>query len=288
VDDTNPNPEKRESGITRKNLELVIRRAVELSAQGDPEERLEDDEVIRIAAELGLPARSVRQAMYEVPPEPHEPSLTEKLYGPDSISGTRAVQGESRSVMVRLEKYLTIREYMQIRRRVEDGIVFMPADDTVSTVVRLVFRSSSRYHIARIPQVAVYVRPLEPGWAHVRFDLDISEKRRAAVSQTMMVGTLIGVIVGTGGVIAVLSTAAISSAVLLPSALIAAGLAGFAAGFAAALAAARARYRSWVTGAREELTALLDRAEHGETLEPPPAPWWQKIQSKFGTVPRKF
>jgi hypothetical protein len=210
------------------------------------------------------------------------------LYGPDSISGTRAVQGESRSVMVRLEKYLTIREYMQIRRRVEDGIVFMPADDTVSTVVRLVFRSSSRYHIARIPQVAVYVRPLEPGWAHVRFDLDISEKRRAAVSQTMMVGTLIGVIVGTGGVIAVLSTAAISSAVLLPSALIAAGLAGFAAGFAAALAAARARYRSWVTGAREELTALLDRAEHGETLEPPPAPWWQKIQSKFGTVPRKF
>ncbi len=288
MDDKSPSPYVRESGVTRRNLELVIRRAVELSAQGDPEERLADDEVVRIAAELGLPARSVRQAMYEVPPEPHEPSLTEKLFGADSISGTRAVTGEARSVLIRLEKYLTIREYMQIRRRVEDGIVFMPADDTVSTVVRLVFRSSSRYHIARIPQVAVYVRPLEPGWSHVRFDLDVSEKRRVAVSQTVVGGTVMGLLLGAGGAIAIVTFAAISSAVLLPSIAVAAGLAGFAAGFAGILAASRARYRNWVHGAREELAALLDRAEYGESLEPPPAPWWQKIQNKIGTIPRKF
>jgi hypothetical protein len=226
--------------------------------------------------------------MYEVPPEPREPSLTEKLYGPDSISGTRAVQGEARSVLVRLEKYLTIREYMQVRRRVEDGVVFMPADDTVSTVVRLVFRSSRRYHIARIPQVAVYVRPLEPGWSHVRFDLDVSERRRSAVSQSVFGGTVLGVLFGTAAAVAVLTFAAISSAVLLPTAIITAGLAGFAAGFAAVLAGARARYRRWTLGAQEELAALLDRAEHGETLAPPPAAWWQRIQNKIGTMPRRF
>jgi hypothetical protein len=33
--------------------------------------------------------------------------------------------------------------------------------------------------------------------------------------------------------------------------------------------------------ARTELESLLDRAEHGERLEPPPAPWRRRLQMKF-------
>ena len=66
-----PEPRDREPDaprITREDLQLVIRRAAELyTAETDADERLSESEVLRIADELGLPGRHVRQALYELP-----------------------------------------------------------------------------------------------------------------------------------------------------------------------------------------------------------------------------
>jgi hypothetical protein len=50
-----------------------------------------------------------------------------------------------------------------------------------------------------------------------------------------------------------------------------------AATFAASFSAAASRFRNRVHAAKLELASLLDRLEHGERLEPPPAPWRRRL-----------
>jgi hypothetical protein len=268
------------TGITRRNLELVIRRAAELSnVEADAEEEISEDEVVRIAAELGLPARAVRQALYETPrTPPAQPTLAEKLYGPETLTDMRAVRGDPAAVSARVEEYLTTREYLQVRRRFRDYTTFSPADDTVSNVFRFFFRSSRRHHLSR-SLVGVSVRPLEPGWSHVRLDLDLSERRRGAFGQSIMAGTLAGAALGTGAVMLATSVMIFANVAtpFAPLVLLGAGIGGFAAGFAAIVSTYVARFRRWTVGAREEVAVLLDRTESGERLAPPPAPWWRQI-----------
>ena len=53
-------------GISRRDLPAVVKRAAELAAvEGDAEEAISEEEVVRIAAELGLSERHVRQALFE-------------------------------------------------------------------------------------------------------------------------------------------------------------------------------------------------------------------------------
>jgi len=55
------------SEISREQLEKVIHRAAELQfAQGEKQHNLEADEVLRIAEEVGLEGRHVRQALAEM------------------------------------------------------------------------------------------------------------------------------------------------------------------------------------------------------------------------------
>ena len=267
------------TGITRRNLELVIRRAAELSSvEADADEEISEEEVVRIAAELGLPARAVRQALYEVPRTPVEPTLAEKLFGPETLSDTRAVPGDPAAVSKRVEEFLTTREYLQVRRRSRDYTTYSAADDTVSNVFRFFFRSSRRHHLSR-SLVGVSVRPLEPGWSHIKLDIDLAERRRRAFNQSILGGTVAGAAFGTGAVVLATSVMVIANiaAPFAPLVLLAAGTSGFAAGFAAVVSTYVARFRQWTGGAREEVATLLDRAESGEQLAPPPAPWWRQI-----------
>jgi hypothetical protein len=80
------------TAIARRDLETVIRRAVDLSlAERDEEERLSEDEVVRVATELGLPARLARQALYERPALATTPSRFDRWFGDAILSSTRAV-----------------------------------------------------------------------------------------------------------------------------------------------------------------------------------------------------
>src|SRR5690606_37272751 len=77
--------------ITRPQRELVIRRAVELyAAQTDADERLSEDEVLRIGKELVLPSAIVRQAIYEAP-APSTTSIVDRWFGAAAVSVSRAV-----------------------------------------------------------------------------------------------------------------------------------------------------------------------------------------------------
>jgi hypothetical protein len=265
--------------IGRVDFEQVIRRAAELSLKDtDAEDNLSEDEVLRIATELGLPLHHVRQALFELPDLKVQPRWYDRYFGPAVFSVNRAIPTRKDPALRRVEDYLVTREYLQIVRRKGDTIAFVPADDTISSVARAFARPGSRHLISRASRVMVGVHPLPPDDAHVRFDLDLSEARTRAVRGGLVAGGSIGVVTGS---LAALLTAAVAPDVLgqIPHVLAFGGaMAGTMAG---AVSVAASRFRARVFSAKMELTGLLDRLERGDRLDPPPPPWRRKLQLRL-------
>ena len=276
-------PERPEQGITRTQLELVIRRAVELYAgEADAEDRLSETEVLRVAEELGLPAHHVRQALYELPRSEDDPGLIDRWYGPHAVVGTRVVSATPGTVMNRLEDYLVTREFLQVLRKQGGKAVLHPADDAISNVARAVRRPQRQWQIARARRVFVEVRPMPGETAHVRLELDLAPQRSKAVTGGIVGGAIVGLPLAAGAffpvghmLFPVLGDAAAYGAGLV------AGAGVFGASVAAGIAIARERFRSRIDNARVELAGLLDRLEGGDRLDPPPAPWLRSLRSRI-------
>jgi len=267
-----------DGSITRPQLELVIRRAVELyAAQADTEERLSEDEVLRIGKELGLPPAIVRQAIYEAP-APATESIVDRWFGASTVSVSRAVPLRDSDVATRLEEYLATREYLVLRRRQNSLAVFEPAEDTISKMARALSRPARNWYLARSRQVVLAVRTLEEGRTHVRIDMDLGNRRRESVAEGVVGGSVVGLALGAiagvsvgFGLVDVLGQTAAAAAGAI------AGLGGFAGGFTSVLAAVGRSFRRRLDAARLEVEGLLDRLERGERLEPPPAPWRRRF-----------
>ena len=290
--DTPPGPGDPSRGITRQDLQLVIRRAVELyTSETDARERLSEAEVLRIADELGLPGRHVRQALYELPARPDPDAIqgwVDRWYGPPHVQGTRVVPGPPDQVLDRLEDYLVTREFLQVLRRQAGKAAFSPADDAISNVARAVRRPQRQWQIARSRRVLVDVRPMPELESHVRLELDLGEHRRRAVTGGIVGGALVGIPLAAGAffpvghlVFDIAGDAAAYAAGL------AAGAGAFGASVAGGVAVARSRFRARVDNARLEIASLLDRLEGGRKLDPPPAPWLRSLRSKIADTLRK-
>jgi hypothetical protein len=276
----------RKRAIDRSEFEQVIRRAAELTiSDADADEQLSEDEVLRIATELGLPAHHVRRALFELPEIPVQPRWYDRYYGQPVLSAARVVPGPAGSTLRRIEEYLVTREYLQVVRRRGEHISFVPADDTISSLARAFFRPGGRHHIARASRVLLSAHALPDSATHVRLDLDLAEDRSRSVKGAASAGIAGGLLVGTGTAIAAMTLA---PAMVEPVA----GALAFAGGMAATVAltfnTAARRFRQRALAAKLELAALLDRVEHGERLEPPPAPWRRRLQQRiFGPPPEE-
>ncbi|HEX6135949.1 MAG TPA: hypothetical protein VFZ24_18395 [Longimicrobiales bacterium] len=269
--------------IARRDFEQVIRRAAELSlSDTDPDDNLSEEEVFRIATELGLPAHHVRQALFELPELRVKPRWYDGWFGPAVFSISRVVPAHKDPVLRRLEDYLVTREYLQIVRRRSDTIAFVPADDTISSLARALARPGRRHIISRASRMMVGVHGVPEDAAHVRFDIDLSEARKDAVRSGALIGGSLGL--ATGAVAAVL-TGPIAPDVLgiVPQIIVFGG--AMAGTMAAGLRIAAGRFRERVFSAKMELTGLLDRLEHGGRLDPPPAPWRRSLHRLFGERP---
>ncbi len=287
---SSPDPAGRDArGVSREELQLVIRRAAELyTAETDSDERLSESEVLRIADELGLPGRHVRQALYELPRTGSEmTSWLDRWYGPPTVVGTRVTQGQPDQVVDRLEDYLITREFLQILRRQGGRASFSPADDAISNVARAVRRPQRQWQIARSRRVLVEARPLPGEESHVRLELDLEPLRRKALTSGIVGGVLVGLPLAAGAffpvghlVFDIAGDAAAYAAGL------AAGAGTFSASVAGGMAVARSRFRARVDNARMEIAALLDRLEGGGKLDPPPAPWLRSLRSRIADTLR--
>ncbi|HSJ09757.1 MAG TPA: hypothetical protein VK928_07570, partial [Longimicrobiales bacterium] len=201
----------------------------------------------------------------------------DEYFGSPVVTASRPVPGQAPTTMRRIEDYLVTREYLQIVRRRGTSLAFVPADDTISSVARAFTRSANRHFVSRATRVVVGVEPMPDQTSHVRFEMDLSEARQSAVKTGMTLGIMGGLL--TGSVAAALLAPGVAP---LPEVLgvapsVIAFLGGLGGTTAASFSVAARRFRERAAAARLELNGMLDRLEHGERLEPPPAPWRRKL-----------
>ncbi len=270
-----------ENSIPRDGIELVIRRAIDISlSEQDAKDNLSEAELIKIAEELGLSARHVRQALYERPQdEPAPDAFLDRHFGPATVVAVRAVACDVQLAHGRLEDYLVTREYLQIRRRQGPNAFFEPADDAFSSIARAFSRPSGRFHIARVQRAYLTVRPLDAGWCHVRLQMSYPEQRKRQAHTAILAGSLFGLV--TGGLVAGTVGASLDSGVLQVAAAAVTGLVSGGGVFVGVWAAFRKEYQKWLGRSRDEADAVLDRLEHGNDLRPPASPWLRRLQSKL-------
>jgi hypothetical protein len=267
--------------IPRHAFEAVIRRAAELAmGEGEGEEHFSEAEVVRIASELGLSPRHVQQALYELPALESAPSAFEGYFGSAIVTASRVVPGDAELTVRRLEEYLSTREYLQLVRRREGRLIFQPAEDTISLLARGLLRPSNRFQLARSRRVVLSAGAMETGRTHVQIAADLEDQRKSAVRSGIGLGASGGMMaaltgVGIAAIVGIEPTAAAGGFAL--TALVGGPLAGAWAG----LKVAASGFRKRVAAARLELDGLLDRAERGDRLEPPPAPWRRRLELKM-------
>lgn len=271
--------------ITRSNLPAVVKRAAELAAsEGEPEERISEEEVVRIAAELGLAERHVRAAMYEGAGDSASDSLIDRGFGVPRIMTTRSIPMPADQARRALEDYLVTCEYLQIVRRQPTSTTFHRAEDAISKVARG-FSRSSKHCLAAAEAVEITTRELEPGWTHVRVKAVYPDKRKShlvgAAAGTIFLGAPLGVWSAVATNIVLMESIGAAASLGVGAAV---GLTAFSGMAVGMFSAARSNYRKWRERTKTEAEFLLDRLEKDSALHAPPAPWLRKLQLKLGRL----
>lgn len=269
--------------MKRKDLPAVVKRAAELAqVDDDVTEELPEDEVVRIAAELGLPERYVRQALFEGVTDEGDPTFLDKQFGNPRVMASRAVPFDAARAQKLIEDYFVTCEYLQVVRRQGNSMTFEPAADAVSKMARA-FKRSSKHQLAAAQGLEVSVRALEQGWSHVRIRAVYEDDRKSKLLSGVVMGSLVGL---PASALATVITGGLLDAVLIHEVALGvggiAGIATFSSIVTASMASMRRQWRRWRQRTQDQAEGVLDRLEKGDDLRPPPAPWLRKLQMKFG------
>jgi len=197
--------------ISGGDLERVIQRAAELQlTQGDVPDSLGEDEVIRIAEEVGLEPRHVRQALAElradalVPTRAVETGLATRLFGKASFQASRVVPGNASEIRAALGQYLSDRESLTCVRDRAGQQVWEPAAGLGSVLQRSLDFSGKRYELAKARKTGVFVEQLEEGRSLVTLSVDLTNERNSHAGGWFFglslgsLGITLGVILGGG------------------------------------------------------------------------------------------
>ena len=272
--------ERTGKGLTRREFDAVISRAAELSSSdtGGGDGELSEEELFRIAGEVGLSGTHVRQALDEVRSDVAFGGRLDRWFGPQFIRATRLVPGDRSELARRFDDFLVGTQLLQSVRRGSEVLMYRPSVDWASQIARAASSQSRKYYIASARSVEVHLQQLEKGRSHVEIIVDPGT-RGDSVGSAVVFGGIGGVASGT--------MAGWALSALTPV--------GLAVGAGVLLAGAVASGAAYMTGAsakkklqevKAELEGILDTLELGESLEPPPAAWRQWVRRHFHGVAR--
>lgn len=183
ADSNLPAPGSRERGpLDRSALERVLARATELQAGTvDHGDDLTDEQIVELGKEVGLAPEHLRQALAEertriaMTPEPG--GLGARLFGEARLSASRTVKGTPGEVLRLVDAWMRQEECMQVKRHLEERIVWEPQRGLVS-VARRAFNVGGRsYALSQSHEVAATVVPVDGNRVLVRLDADFSNAR---------------------------------------------------------------------------------------------------------------
>ncbi len=247
--------------LSGRQLETVIQRAAELQLRRtEPADHLSDDEVVRIADEVGLEERYVRQALAEtranalVPSRPSDRSLPVRAWGRAHVQLSRVVTGSPAEILSKLEEYFEAQATLRQVRDQRERQVWEPASDIMSQLQRGLDLGGKGYELAKARRIEVMVEPLESERSLVTLRADLSNQRR---------GHAIGWSIGGASVGAPVAVSLVVGAGFPPLLIIPLVVAG-AAGLTTFLA--KQTFRRQREKVELVIEGLLDRLERGSEL----------------------
>lgn len=273
--------EGRGKSLTRREFDAVIRRAAELAASDSEgsEGALTEAEVYRIAREVGLSERHVREALTEVRLGEPPGGFLDRVFGPAVIRAARVVPGTTRGLATMLDDFFVGTQLLQPVRRGAALLQYRPALDWASQLARAASFTQRKYYVASAKSVEVRLEEVDASSVMVEFVVDPGT-RGDNIAGAGFGGGGAGLGVGVGAAVAVISTGG--------AALLGAGV-GLVVGAATAGGITHlvgASHKKKLLEVQAEVEGLLDRLEQGESLEPPPASWRSWVKRQFHGVAR--
>lgn len=270
----------RGKSLTRKQFDDIIRRATELAAHESESgaAELDEEELYRIADEVGIQERYVRRALAEIRASHPGGGGLDRVFGPDVVRASRVVPGPPPEIAERLDDFLVAGQLLQPVRRGPSVLHYRPAVDWASQVARAASATSRRYYVASAKSVEIELTELEEGTTLVEMVVDPGTRNDSLVG-----GFLGGVAGGAGaGIGTGLMVAAVApfAAAVVAGGAVAVGAAGGIVWFAGR------HHQNKLMEIRSEVEGVLDRLESGESLEPPPASWRRWVKRHFHGVAR--
>ena len=269
--------------LTRKEFDEVIRRAAEIAAS-EPEgggSGLTEQELFRIARDVGLEDRHVRKALAQVrssPPTGRGPVAA--LYGPGYVAASRVVPGDREELSGKIDEFMVAGRLLQAVRRGDSVLLYRPAVDWASQVARAASSTSRKYYVASAKRVEVRLEGLEEGRTLVTIEVEPGTR------DDYMAGGIMGGLGAGGGAGA---GAGFALAAIAPVALgVAAGIAVGSVVFGGVCWISGYYHKRRLLEVRSEIEGILDRLETGGSLEPPPPSWRRWVRRHFHGVAREL
>lgn len=172
--------------IDRAALERIIQRAAELQAgEMDAGEGLSEQDLLKLGADVGIPGRFLRQAMYEETSRggaERARGTFARWAGPKVVSASRVVPGDKRATEQALEDWMKDSEALTVKRRLPDRTLWEAQKGFFAQMKRGLGVGGKSYHLAGALEISVSVVTLEDGYCHVALAADVSNTRHAAIS----------------------------------------------------------------------------------------------------------
>ena len=237
--------------ISREQLERIIQRAAELQAgEMDTGEGITEQELLKLGADVGIPGRYLRQALYEenAGGAALEHDFVGRWVGPKMVLAHRVVPGDRAALEQAMAAFMAEEEAMTPKRRLPDRTVWERQKGLLAEMRRGISLEGKAYHLARALDVSVQLTALEDGYCHAELAADIGNQR----DQSLLGMSLLVATAGLGaGALALMPGLAVLAPVWLVGGLVFTGV------------AARA-YRRKAERMQVALEQVLDRLERGE------------------------
>ena len=196
-------PEIPENRLTPAEVELVLRRAAELTARRkgrSVESRSVSPEVlVQVAAAAGISQHDVRRALFDLnserTAEPFTPAR--RFFGPSRLRSVREVERTAESVREHLEELLRHEQGLKMRRKTEGSSLF-DAGDMLGTVRRALDFSGNR-SLLKARSVELRVEDVEGGRSAANLTTDVSNQRGEYLSLSGILGATLALPLGIAG-----------------------------------------------------------------------------------------
>lgn len=240
--------ERTEERLTPAEVELVLRRAAELSARRPGASGIgsvSPEVLVQVAAAAGIAEQDVRRAIFDLYSErTAEPfTIARRFYGPSRLRSVREIERPPDRILAHLEELLRREQGLKMRRKTEASSLF-DAGDALGAVRRALDFSGNR-SLLKARSVELRVERTASGRSDANLTTDVSNQRGEYLSLGGVLGATLALPLAIAGAYEPLYLLGVLPALAAP-----------AAGFKLA-------YQKACADARRAMDGLLDAAEKG-------------------------